>query len=75
MGLSVFVRLFYHHMVGHLNGHVEYKHRLIKYLACEYKLSRRGMSTLYLAVKVVMQHYCNEIRDTSILKRVEFINL
>ncbi|XP_072020546.1 uncharacterized protein [Amphiura filiformis] len=33
MGLSVFLRLFYHHMVGHLSTHTECKQRLITYLA------------------------------------------
>ena len=33
MGQGVFLRLYYHHMAGHLNGYTDYKNRLITYLA------------------------------------------
>ncbi|XP_022090789.1 transmembrane protein 232-like isoform X2 [Acanthaster planci] len=33
MGQGVFLRLYYHHMAGHLKGYREYKNRLITYLA------------------------------------------
>ena len=33
MGQGAFLRLYYHHMAGHLKGYTDYKNRLITYLA------------------------------------------